>query len=61
MIDEEERKFILNKIKRITKEYDSYERFKIRVKNYYIKKIMQHFPSHICIHVRSANKERNYH
>lgn len=38
MIDEEERKFIFKKIKRISKEYDSFERFKIRVKNYYIKK-----------------------
>ena len=38
MMDEEVRSFILKKIKRISKEYGSYERFKIRAKDYYIKK-----------------------
>ena len=38
MISEEEIKFILNKIKRISKEYGSYKHFKVRSKNYFIKK-----------------------
>ena len=38
MISEEEIKFILNKLKRISKEYGSHKHFKIRSKNYFIKK-----------------------
>ena len=38
MIDEEEIKFIFKAVKRISKEYGSYKCFKIRSKNYLIKK-----------------------